>query len=193
MALLYRAELTPGKLELVADWAPNQPWFEGDKDGAFATVAAFRLDDPDGEVGLETLLVRAGKGPVLQIPLTYRNGPLEGAEDFLLGTMEHSVLGTRWTYDALGDPVYLAELARTIVTGGSQAEQWIEIDGVMTQREPTARVVGSGDQTSPDPAGFSIDVVRIPGSVPTGTGALVLAGTWTDHPEPTVLAIATAL
>jgi hypothetical protein len=189
MALLHRATLSPSKLELLAGWAPTQPWFEGDKDAPLTLVASFRFDDPDGEVGVETLLVRAGDGPVLQIPLTYRNEELPGAQAHFRGTMEHSVLGTRWTYDGLGDSVYLGELTKAILTGGSQVEQWIEIDGVMTLREPTAVVIGSGSETAPDLDGVSLEVVRVPGSAERGPW--VLTGTWTEHPESTVLARAT--
>ena len=190
MALLHRADLVPGKLELVGGWAPRQPWFVGDKDAPLTTVASFRFDDPDGQVGVETLLVRAGDGPVMQVPLTYRNEELPGAEDHFLGTMEHSVLGTRWTYDGLGDPVYLGELARVILTGDTQVELWIELDGVMTRREPTAVVVGSGHETAPDLDGVSVEIVRVPGS--EEGGPWVLTGSWTDHPDSTVLARATA-
>jgi hypothetical protein len=188
MALLHRADLTPSKLDLVAGWALKQPWFVGEREAPLSTVASFRFDDPDGQVGVETLLVRAGDGPVMQIPLTYRNEELPGAQEHFLGTMEHSVLGTRWTYDAIGDPVYLGELARVILTGGSQVELWIEIDGVMTQREPTAVVAGSGHETAPDLDGVSVEIIRVPG--PAETGPWVLTGTWTDHPESTVLASA---
>src|ERR1700710_2202585 len=99
MALLHRATLQPSKLELLQDWAPTQPWFDGDRSAELVTVAAYRFDDPEGEVGIETLLVRAGDGPVLQVPLTYRAAPLDGGDAWLIGTMQHSVLGQRWTYD----------------------------------------------------------------------------------------------
>jgi hypothetical protein len=190
MALLHRANLVPSKLELLAGWAPDQPWFAGERDAALSTVASFRFDDPDGEVGVETLLVRAGDGPVMQIPLTYRNEQREGSQDGFIGTLEHSVLGTRWVYDATTDPVYLGELARAILTGGTQVEQWIEIDGVMTQRESTARVVGSGSETAPDLDDVVLEVIR----VPDGADAigLILTGTWTDHDQPTILATASA-
>ncbi|MDQ1546880.1 MAG: hypothetical protein QOH69_1784 [Actinomycetota bacterium] len=191
MALLHRADLVPSKLELLAGWLPRQAWFVGEPDAPLTNVASFRFDDPDGEVGVETLLVRAGDGPVMQVPLTYRNEEVPGAEEWFLGTMEHSVLGTRWTYDAIGDPVYLGELARVILTGDSQVELWIEIDGVMTLREPTARVVGSGTEAAPDVDDITVEIVRVPGTAVEG--ALVLTGTWTDHPEPTVLASVTAL
>ncbi len=190
MALLHRADLVPSKLELLAGWAPRQPWFVGDRDAPLTNVASFRFDDPDGEVGVETLLIRAGDGPVMQVPLTYRNEEVPGAGEWFIGTMEHSVLGTRWTYDALGDPVYLGELARVILTGDTQVELWIEIDGVMTLREPTARVVGSGSEAAPDVDDITVEIVRVPGAAVEA--ALVLTGTWTDHPEPTVLATVAA-
>jgi hypothetical protein len=188
MALLYRATLVPSKLELVATWAPKQPWFAGDQDAALESVASFRFDDPDGEVGIETLLVRAAGGPVMQIPLTYRNEQRPGPQDGFIGNLEHSVLGTRWVYDATTDPVYLGELARAILSGGTQVEQWIELDGVMTRREPSAEVIGSGSAAALDPESVVLDVVRVP--THGHWDGLVLTGTWTGHPDPTVLATA---
>lgn len=144
MALLHQAELRPSKLELLEGWVQSQPWFEGAADAALVTVAAFRFDDPQGEVGVETLLVRAGEGPVLQIPLTYRGAPLEGADEFLIGTMEHSVLGSRWVYNGIGDPVYLQTVATATLNGGHQAELFVDIDGKRVERTPTALVAGTG-------------------------------------------------
>ncbi len=212
MALLHRADLVPSKLDLIGTWAPSQPWFVGDAASGFTTVANFRFDDPEGEVGVETLLVRAGAGPILQIPLTYRNAPLAGAEASLLGTMQHSVLGERWTYDATGDPVYLQTLATAALTGGRQADLLIEIDGAMTQRKPTAVVQGSGGAGAPVPVlptvasilsrnegastildadGLHIELARVPdGGEPlrSDDGDATLTGTWIDHPETAVLA-----
>ena len=190
MALIYRTELAPSKLELLAGWAPKQSWFEGEGDAVLTTVASFRFDDPAGQVGVETLLVRAGDGPLMQIPLTYRNERLTGADEWLIGTMEHGVLGTRWTYDAVGDPVYRGELARAILTGGTQVELWIEIDGVMTRREPTARVWGTGSAAAPIPGDIELQVIRVP--TDEDHDGLALLGTWADHPEPAILATASA-
>lgn len=144
MALLYRAELRPTKLELLASWAPLQPWFVGNAGAGLTSVASFRFDDPEGEVGIETLLVRAGDGPVMQVPLTYRGAPLSGGDEWLIGTMQHSVLGQRWVYDATGDPAYVATAATAALTGGVQAEQFVQSDGELVVRESTALVVGSG-------------------------------------------------
>jgi hypothetical protein len=152
MSLIYRAELSPTKNELLQAWAPGQPWFAGDADAAFASVAAYRFDDPAGEVGIEALLVRAGAGEVLHIPVTYRGEPLAGADTHLIGTTEHSVLGTRWVYDAIGDPVYLAALAAAIFTGGREADLYVDVDGERVFRESTALVRGSGSAGDPVPA-----------------------------------------
>jgi hypothetical protein len=189
MALLHRAQLVPSKLELLAEWLPAQPWFVGSRGDTLETVASFRFDDPHGQVGVETLLVRANGGPVMQVPLTYRNEKREGVQDGFLGTLEHSVLGTRWVYDGLTDPVYRGELARVILAGDTQVELWIEIDGVMTQREPSARVKGSGGETDPQVDSVDLDVVRVPAS--TEGGPRVLVGTWTGSPDAVVLARAT--
>ena len=105
MAVIHRAEIRPTKLELLGEWLPKLPWYPGEPGAAPASVGAYRFDDPRGEVGIETLLVRTVGGQVAQVPLTYRGAPLPGGEPSLVGTMEHSVLGRRWVYDGCGDPV----------------------------------------------------------------------------------------
>ncbi|GAB2473409.1 CG0192-related protein [Xylanimonas ulmi] len=121
MAILHQATLTPTKPSLIAAWLPGQPWFDGDAPLVVTPVGAYRFDDAAGEVGIESHLVEAG-GRTVHVPLTYRGAELDGAEAFLVGTMEHSVLGTRWVYDAAGDPVYRAELVRVIAEADTQAE-----------------------------------------------------------------------
>lgn len=142
MALLHRATLSPTKLELLSAWLPTRPWFQGEAE--VERVAAFRFDDPAGAVGVETMLVRSGDGPIHQVPLTYREAPLPGGDGYLIGTAEHSVLGRRWVYDGCGDPVYAAELARTIFTGTGQAEMYYEVNGQREPYAPTMTVTGSG-------------------------------------------------
>lgn len=145
MAILHQAQIRPTKLELLANWLPTQPWFVGDADAEFVNVAAYRFDDPQGDVGIETILVRAGTGPTLQAPLTYRGAPLDGAESALICTMEHSVLGTRWVYNGVADPVYLHVAATAALNGGHQVELMVEMaDGSRVEREPTALVAGTG-------------------------------------------------
>jgi hypothetical protein len=153
-------------------------------------------------VGIETHLVRTGEGVVLQVPLTYRGAPLEGAGRHLVGTMAHSHLGRRWVYDGCGDPVYAAVLAATIRTGGREAELWVETDGAPVRREPTTRVVGSGTPGAELPAvdtGTPVDgpattevgglvVLRVIGGTTSPDGAETLTGTWPGRDEPALLA-----
>ncbi|GAB7044801.1 MULTISPECIES: CG0192-related protein [Catenuloplanes] len=142
MAILHKARLVPTKLELLAAWLPGRSWFAGQPDAAVERVAAFRFDDPAGAVGVETMLVRHRE--VYHVPLTYRGAPLAGADEHLLGTMEHSVLGTRWIYDAAGDPVYATALAHAILTGAGQADEIV--DGVRRPSDCRARGTGTASQ-----------------------------------------------
>ncbi|SEG30226.1 hypothetical protein SAMN05216223_104261 [Actinacidiphila yanglinensis] len=117
MASIHHTTLVPSKLELVAPWLPAQPWYAG-RSGepaltALSKAGGFRLDDPEGEVGIEFMVVtdESGDGPrAYLVPLTYRGAPLDGADHALIGTTEHGVLGKRWVYDGAYDPVLRAQL-----------------------------------------------------------------------------------
>lgn len=143
MAILHRAELTPGKAETLAGWVPRQPWFAGDPAAEPQVLGSPRLDDPDGEVGIETFLVRWGDGPVLQVPLTYRAAPL-GAID-PVGVMEHSVLGRRWVYDGAADPVAVAALVAAIAQ--EQREAVLLRDGEQLPSRGSLRGIMAGGPT----------------------------------------------
>ncbi|MFJ4286672.1 hypothetical protein ACIPY0_13620 [Paenarthrobacter nicotinovorans] len=139
MAIIHKATLSPSKLELIADYLPTQPWFI--QDGTPELIGAYRFDDPAGEVGLETHVVAAGER-IYQVPLSYRGHELGGANEWLIGTMEHSVLGKRWVYDACADPVYVKALATAILTG--QEEAALLVDGESEPRPSSVTVKGSG-------------------------------------------------
>ncbi|EOM78353.1 hypothetical protein DW322_14380 [Rhodococcus rhodnii] len=215
MAIIYDAQLDPSKADLVAAWLPAQPWFDGDVAG-LRMLAAYRFDDPDGEVGIETHLVQSGDGGVWQVPLTYRGAPLVGAERFLAGETEHSVLGHRWVYDACGDPVYAAALTAVVNGDAAQAEETsVGDDGDPakgTPRTPSATVhrsgAGLGGAATPgsvsavaddgtvtrvDSGTVTLAVYRRPeGPVPetSETGALV--GRWPGVEDDVLLAAARA-
>jgi hypothetical protein len=142
MARFHVATLTPTKAELIAGWAPTRPWGPP-ADAPIDAVGAFRFDDPDGRVGMETHLVTAG-GALLQVPLTYRDEPLDGAEDALVGEMEHSVLGPRWVYDGLRDPRFLLMLAAVAMTGQGEAIGMAERDGRWYIAPTDVRIQGGG-------------------------------------------------
>ena len=201
MALLHKATMTPGKLDLLNAWLPQQPWSGGGP--AAEQLGAYRFDDPAGEVGLEAFLLRGADGAVRHVPLTYRGEPLAGAETHLVGTTEHSVLGRRWVYDGCADPVWVTAAVTAILTGGSEVEQYFEVDGHREVRESTASVRGSGapgtevpalavsaprdgdDRTLVGAGPVELVVVRVVGAEPAAEQTLT--GRWPGH-EQAVLA-----
>jgi len=142
MARLHNATLEPSKADTIADWIPNQAWYPTNA-GAFDVIGAFRFDDPEGRVGMETHLVSVG-GVVLQVPLTYRDEPLDGAEDALIGEMQHSALGARWVYDGLRDPKLVTMLAGVTMTGQGEALGMIVYDGRWHIAPSSVRIDGGG-------------------------------------------------
>ena len=137
--------------------------------------------------------------------MTYRAEPLAGAEDHLVGTTDHSVLGERWVYDGCGDPVWATALTAVIATGGRQAQMFIEQDGQRVDVPPRMQVRGSGEDDSAPEVGavdavtdegpvttvragtVEIDVARVVGT-PLGEGPH-LVGTVGDTGDTTVLAV----
>ena len=202
MAIFHRATLTPTKGELIAAWAPSQPWGPP-ADSPIDVIGAYRFDDPNARVGMETHLVTFGD-TVLHVPLTYRGEPLDGADDALVGEMNHSVLGTRWVYDGLRDPLFVTMLAAVAMTGQGEAigmvvfdDRWyiapsnvriegggwtierVPVDGFELARDDVTSVVLHNDR-------FELTVHRRP--VPGPRPAIGLTATWDDHTDPLVLA-----
>jgi len=175
MAILHRATLTPTKPALVEAWLDRQPW---GGDGALEVIGSYRFDDPAGAVGVEAILVRRG-GRVLHVPLTYRGAPLDGAEDSLVGTVAHSVLGTRWVYEGAGDPVAVGCFTRALA--GEQEQAALELyegEELVARPEPAVRL-----QRRPGAAATAGDlrlagVLADPAEAPDG--AELLVATWSD-------------
>jgi Maltokinase N-terminal cap domain len=206
MALIHRATLQPSKLELVAGWAPGRPWGTAAAGAELEQVAAYRFDDPAGEVGTETFVLRAGD-TLLHVPLTYRGAPVPGQEEHLVGTTEHSVLGRRWCYDACADPVYVAALAAVVLSGAPQAEEYVVVDGREERRDPAAHVTGSGtaadvgtvgtptatdaaDATTVRAGDLELVVQRVLTAGAPADGDATLTGTWAGQADPVLLATA---
>ncbi|MFG1883640.1 hypothetical protein [Micromonospora sp. NPDC049102] len=176
MALLHRATLHPTKLDLLTTWLPGRPWYQGPTGVEMVSRGAYRFDDPAGEVGIETILVAAGDGPVHQVPLTYRAAPLQDADEWLVGTMEHSAL------------------THAVLSGAGQAEQYFEVDGRREVRPPTMTidVDGGGDVPEVGVVRRVVDeddtvivtdavelvVVRRPVAGAVGARGATLSGTW---------------
>jgi hypothetical protein len=125
MSIIHKTTLTPGKLELLAGWLPDQPWYRRERGPELAKAGGFRLDDPAGEVGIEFMVVTDGSGDSAVsylAPLTYRASALAGADGALVGTTEHGVLGRRWVYDGLADPVLVGQLV-ALVQGRAEPQE----------------------------------------------------------------------
>ncbi|MEO7588963.1 MAG: hypothetical protein ABIS84_13175 [Arachnia sp.] len=164
------AELHPSKIELLSDWLPTQPWFDGDP-ASLERIAFYRLVDPGGEVGLDCMLILSGAS-VFHVPVTWRAEPLP--EGDLIGTLEHSVLGTRYCYDAPSDPVFVAELTRVITEADTDAD--VIGEGEEEPRPRTIAVKGSGTVSGKKLEGTPVVVRKLDGAWPESGANLV--GTW---------------
>ncbi|WP_030340633.1 maltokinase N-terminal cap-like domain-containing protein [Streptomyces sp. NRRL S-1022] len=176
MAVIHETTLKPTKLELLTAWLPTRPWYRGGPDApVLEKSGGFRLDDPEGEVGIEFMVVTDTASPERTpylAALTYRGAPLEGAESGLIGTMEHGVLGKRWVYDGCHDPVLVTELL-ALIEGRAQAmaQSVSDTPDHDVLRSCTGSPLGAAGFT-PEPADDE-DGTRIPVPQGPGTGAVL--------------------
>jgi len=202
MALYHDATVSPTKAELVAAWVSQQSWCPPDP-GAVEVIGAFRFDDPEGEVGIETMLASVD-GTVVHVPLTYRADPVAGGDAGLITEMHHTALGQRWVYDGLHDDRYLTMLAAVAMTGQGEALGMVQYDGVWHLAPAAVRITGGGwtqervsvdGFTSDERDGavavfvnerFELTVHRLPTTTPRTP--LGLAATWDSQQEPVLLA-----
>lgn len=126
VAQIYDAELSPSKEDIAARYA-----------GIVSLLGSYRLVDPEDVVGIEVLVGADIDGRTVQLPVTYR--PSEISPEHTLAEMDHSVLGRRWVSNALGDPVAVAQLIRTILEGDDGATRSDGVPAVLNLR-------GSGEQ-----------------------------------------------
>ncbi|MGW1656103.1 maltokinase N-terminal cap-like domain-containing protein [Streptomyces atratus] len=166
MAVIHHTTLSPTKLELLTTWLPAQPWYRSTgQQPELARTGGFRLDDPKGEVGIEFMVVTdtSGAQPAkYQVLFSYRGAPLPGADDALIGTTEHGVLGQRWVYDGAHDPVVVAQLLALVV---GEAEPQMQSTSDTPDPSVTARL---------DEPGITAEVASFTTTdAPDGTAILV--------------------
>ncbi len=202
MAIFHRATIKPTKEDLIANWAPTQIWGPV-ASAAIQVIGSYRFDDPDGQVGMETFLFVAD-GELFQVPLTYREAPLDAAAAGLITEMNHSVLGKRWVYDGLRDPLFVTMLAAVTMTGQGEALGMAVYDGRWYIAPTNVRIHGGGWTQDRVPVDgfkltseaaalstlrsdrFELIVFRRPQR--RVEGRLQLVATWPGNDEPVLLA-----
>jgi hypothetical protein len=141
-----------------------------------AKAGGFRLDDPEGEVGIEFMVALDDSGPepvAYLVPMTYRASPLDGGDEALIGTTEHGVLGRRWVYDGTRDPVLVTQLVALIqgeAEPQAQSESHTPDPTVHTAPIVADPVTASGFTALDGVTGTEVSI-RLGG---TGAGELVL-------------------
>jgi Maltokinase N-terminal cap domain len=169
--------MNPTKLDLLAAWLPAQPWYRPTgQEPQLARVGGFRLDDPAGEVGIEFMVVTDGSGDrtvTYQVPMTYRASALDGADEALIGTSEHGVLGHRWLYDGVHDPVLRAQLIALI-----QGEAEPQAQTVSDTPDLTVTSLLAGTELMAGELSVQICRVLQPGDSADGEGSPCLSATW---------------
>lgn len=162
--------MSPTKLELLETWLPNKPWYEGRNKPDLSKAGGWRLDDPAGEVGIEFMVVNdtSGAEPVsYHIPLTYRGAPLDHFDHALIGTAEHGVLGKRWIYDGVQDPVLNAQLV-AFVRGQAEAQA----QNVSDTPDPTVTSFLTADANDVSRSNLHVVPVLRPGGGPLPASAV---------------------
>lgn len=204
MAVIHRTTLVPTKLDLLAGWLPTQDWYEGEAEAAdLVNAGGFRLDDPDGEVGIEFMVVVDTGAPepvAYLVPLAYRGAALADAPDAaLIGTAEHGVLGTRWVYDGVHDPVVTSRL-HALLRGEATPQHQRRSD----TPDPTVTVLRRPDGETDRDTDLRVRVNRVltaqaadaeaaPDPDRDAPARLVATWTWPDGtPATGVFAVATA-
>lgn len=190
MADIYSAELNPGKLDVISAWLSKQSWAaEADvAPESLKKVRSYRFDDPEGKVGAEIHIVAAGDR-VFQVPLTYRGVELAGADKHLISTMEHSILGTRWVYDGMGDPHFRQRLDHAIATAGTSAKQYrVDDEGNrIDEITDVAHAWGTGPLAGAEDVQVLYELNL--DSPAEGSDAGLLLGRWAGQEAPVVLAV----
>lgn len=165
------ATLTPHFRDFLPSWVARQSWYAGQ--GLLRPAGFFRFEDPAGEVGMETHLLQDGQA-VYQVPLTYRPAPLPGAA--LITTAEHSVLGTRWIYDAVTDPVWIAAVLNLVATNGVSAPS-----GRSSEAQARGELISPAELT-PETVAIDVDRLVVPAS-PAEDAVGLITGSWQQDGE----------
>ena len=165
--------IEPNLNHLLASWMPRQRWYPAKGRGVSQhLLGSMRLDDSEGSVGIEVLVVGLDSGDrldVVQVPLTYRSEPLAAAEAALVGELEG-----HWVYDGPHDLAYVAALLASLETpGGGRRPVAPSSSRVLTGEQSNTSVVV--DAEGPDPLVVKVFRTLHPGENPDVVVAAALA------------------
>ncbi|MFD1213431.1 1,4-alpha-glucan branching enzyme, partial [Arthrobacter sp. GCM10027362] len=153
-------DVTPPLPQMLLDWLPRQRWFPAKgQDVVLRRLGGIRLPDPGGKTALAVHIVAVHTGKqayVVNVPVSLRDTPLEGAEQGLIGELNAGGDGAsrRWLYDGAYDPLFVAAWLEMMRSGtgtrnglcrghaGSGFERWPRFD------EPLKTKVLAGEQSN---------------------------------------------
>jgi predicted trehalose synthase len=132
--------------EALSHWIGHQRWFSG-KGAAPLLRLLGSLEWPaHDDVRVLTHLVLdegVGRGALYQVPVTYRELPLDGAQGAFIAELDDPDGKTRYAYDAPHDPAFADLLLRLIVEGGSVGDSEVSAQGAPL-RQPDASATSAG-------------------------------------------------
>lgn len=138
--------------DLLYRWMPGQRWYPAKGRGVrLSRIGGLALAAAGDDVAIEVHVVALDSGDrtdVVQVPLTYRGGPVDGdAPQALLGTYEHPELGRRWVYDGPHDRAYVDALLGSLsVPPGRARPKSGRRSRVLTgEQSNTSIIVGEAD------------------------------------------------
>jgi predicted trehalose synthase len=130
--------------EFLAEWMTRQRWYANkggspalEEIGSWSLAAASNATDPDGVELVTHLVIDHGVGtPVLyQVPLSYRTGPLQGADHAIVGTLDDG----RTVYDGPHDPAWALSMLAMIVDGAEGTGDRMHVAGRHSAGAPAVR------------------------------------------------------
>src|SRR5205807_4437924 len=129
--------------------------------------------------------------------------PLDRTQPGFIAAMKHSVLGDRWVYDGLRDPLYPAMLAGASMTGQGEALGMAVYDGRWYIAPTPVRITGGGwsqervpvdgfeitadDETAPTLCNDRFEMTFFRRPAPGPRPAMGLTATWPGQEAPVVL------
>lgn len=175
---------------LLHRWMPAQRWYPAKGRGvALRRAGTLALPSPDPDAVVETVVVELDSGDrrdVVQVPLTFRSRPLDGAGPALLGRTDRLGTGPAWVYDGPHDPAFVDALLGALEPApGRTGWQGSAVSRVLSgEQSNTSIIVGDtplDDGRPADPLIVKVFRTLHPGANPDVEVLAALAAQGTRH------------